>query len=267
MAKYNLDSLREIMAQLRSPNGCPWDQKQTHQSLIKYLLEETYEVIDAINQAEPKLLAEELGDLLLQIVFHAQIAEENQHFTLDDSIQSICEKLIRRHPHVFGDRQVESVSDVLRNWEEIKKQEANNQYRTSLLDGIPAHLPALARAEKVQSKAAKVGFQWDEVDGALDKLTEELGEFKEAIANHSTIAIEDELGDLLFSIVNVARYLDANPELALQNTTNKFIQRFKYIEERAQELGQELDKMSLAEMDQLWDEAKVYFRKKPQVDK
>lgn len=264
MTEYNLDSLREILAKLRGPQGCPWDQEQTHQSLIKYLLEETYEVIDAINKGIPELLADELGDLLLQIVFHAQIAEENLDFTMDDSIKAICEKLIRRHPHVFSDVQVESVSDVLHNWEAIKKQETLSKNRTSLLDGIPPYLPALARAEQIQAKVGKVGFQWDQVDGALHKLQEELAEFEEAVTNNSKEAIEEELGDLLFSLVNIARYLETNPELALQKTSNKFIKRFQYIEEKAKEANQELVNMTLSEMDLLWEQAKLYFRKKPQ---
>ena len=177
MPKYTLQSLLDIMAKLRSEQGCPWDKQQTHDSLTRYLLEEAYEVIDAIEEKDFPAVAEELGDLLLQIVFHAQIGAESGKFTMDDVIAAICEKMIRRHPHVFGDTAVESVQDVLTNWEAIKMQEKPGQDDRSLLDGVPKHLPALLRAERIQDKAAKVSFQWDQVEGAVIKLEEELKEF------------------------------------------------------------------------------------------
>ncbi|MGB3985414.1 MAG: nucleoside triphosphate pyrophosphohydrolase, partial [Limnochordia bacterium] len=181
MPKYTLQSLLDIMAKLRSEQGCPWDKQQTHDSLTRYLLEEAYEVIDAIEEKDFPAVAEELGDLLLQIVFHAQIGAESGKFTMDDVIAAICEKMIRRHPHVFGDTAVESVQDVLTNWEAIKMQEKPGQDDRSLLDGVPKHLPALLRAERIQDKAAKVGFQWDQVDGAVIKLEEELKELRQAV--------------------------------------------------------------------------------------
>ncbi len=252
-----MQSLTTIIAKLRSKQGgCPWDLEQTHKSLISNLLEEAYEVIEAINQTNPQSLAEELGDLLMQIVFHAQIAAENDEFNIDDVIQGICAKLIRRHPHVFADTEVKSVKDVMVNWEIIKKQEQPNRNRKSILDGIVPYLPALMKAEKVQEKAAEVGFEWDKIDGAVDKLTEELNELQQALKNQDAVEIEAEFGDILFSLVNVTRYLKINPELALNNTTDKFIRRFKYIEEQAQLQHRALSDMSLEEMDQLWEKAK-----------
>ena len=256
MAHYTLESLTAIMEKLRSDQGCPWDREQTHQSLTRYLIEEAYEVIDAIEQQDPQALAEELGDVLLQIVFHAQIASENGQFTMDDVLKAVCEKMIRRHPHVFADTEINSVEDVLSNWEAIKKREKANQDRKSLLDGIPKHLPALLRAEKIQSKAAKVGFDWNDISGTIAKLEEEIEEFKQAVAAANHEDMEAEIGDLFFSLVNVCRFLNINPERALNLTTNKFIRRFQYMEKQAALNNRELNTMSLAEMDQLWETAK-----------
>ncbi|HOB08274.1 MAG: nucleoside triphosphate pyrophosphohydrolase [Limnochordia bacterium] len=256
MPKYTLQSLLDIMAKLRSEQGCPWDKQQTHDSLTRYLLEEAYEVIDAIEEKDFPAVAEELGDLLLQIVFHAQIGAESGKFTMDDVIAAICEKMIRRHPHVFGDTAVESVQDVLTNWEAIKMQEKPGQDDRSLLDGVPKHLPALLRAERIQDKAAKVGFQWDQVEGAVIKLEEELKEFRQAVQSRDQAEMEAEMGDLFFSLVNICRYLDINPERALNTTTDKFAKRFRYIEKQARLQGKDLHSMSLKEMDQFWEEAK-----------
>lgn len=256
MAHYTLESLTAIMEKLRSDQGCPWDREQTHQSLTRYLIEEAYEVIDAIEQQDPQALAEELGDVLLQIVFHAKIASENGQFTMDDVLKAVCEKMIRRHPHVFADTEINSVEDVLSNWEAIKKREKANQDRKSLLDGIPKHLPALLRAEKIQSKAAKVGFDWNDISGTIAKLEEEIEEFKQAVAAANHGDMEAEIGDLFFSLVNVCRFLNINPERALNLTTNKFIRRFQYMEKQAALNNRELNTMSLAEMDQLWETAK-----------
>lgn len=256
MAHYTLESLTAIMEKLRSDQGCPWDREQTHQSLTRYLIEEAYEVIDAIEQQDPQALAEELGDVLLQIVFHAQIASENGQFTMDDVLKAVCEKMIRRHPHVFADTEINSVEDVLSNWEAIKKREKANQDRKSLLDGIPKHLPALLRAEKIQSKAAKVGFDWNDISGTIAKLEEEIEEFKQAVAAANHGDMEAEIGDLFFSLVNVCRFLNINPERTLNLTTNKFIRRFQYMEKQAALNNRELNTMSLAEMDQLWETAK-----------
>lgn len=259
----SLQRLLDIMEKLRSPEGCPWDREQTHESLKRYLLEETYEVLEAIDSNDPAVLTDELGDVLLQVVFHAQIGKEAGTFTMDDVINAVSDKLVRRHPHVFGDIQVESVSDVLHNWDAIKKTEKTSENRTSLLDGVPKEFPALMRAEKIQKKAAKVGFEWDDIHGAIHKFQEELGEFKEAIEEEDAEHLTEELGDLLFALVNVARYVKVDPELALQQSTAKFVQRFHYIEEKARRNNKDLKDMSLEEMDALWDEAKAYFRRNP----
>lgn len=252
MSQYSLESLIKIMAKLRSKQGCPWDQEQTHQSLIKYLIEESYEVIDAIKQENPQLLADELGDLLLQIVFHAQIAIENEQFGMEEVIHAICKKMIRRHPHVFSNTQVNNVEDVLTNWEEIKQQEKLNQDRNSALDGIPNYLPALMRAEKIQNKTKRIGFDWDNIQGTLDKLNEEINEFQTAIVDSNQDDMKEELGDLLFTIVTIARHLNIDPESALTRSNDKFIKRFHYIETQAHNQKRSLYSMSLTEMNQLW---------------
>lgn len=249
-----LQELERVMARLRGEEGCPWDRQQTLASLQPYLIEEAYEVLDAIAQKDPASHCEELGDVLLQIVFQSRITAEQGKFSLADVIASETAKMIRRHPHVFGDSTVSSVEGVLVNWEKIKAQERAGKKRKSLLDGIPKGLPALARAYKVQDKAARVGFQWDDVSGAIAKVKEELQEFKEALEAKEQAAIEEEFGDLLFSLVNVARYLAVYPEVALNKTVGKFERRFRYIEEHA---DKSLEELGLEEMDKLWDEAKA----------
>lgn len=257
---YPLDPLVEVMQRLRAPDGCPWDQVQTHGSLRRYLIEETYEVLEAIEQGQWDHVKEELGDVLLQVVFHAEIAAENQRFDINDVISTVTEKLIRRHPHVFGALEVEDAKEVSLNWEKIKKRErerTGEQYE-SILDGVPLGLPALTRAEKTQAKAARVGFQWKDISGAVAKVTEEWQELKEARMNDDPVAVHGELGDLLFALVNVARYLEVDPEMALREATQRFIKRFRYIEETAAKQGVELVDMSLQEMDELWDAAKQH---------
>ncbi len=249
--EYTCKQLVEIMAKLRGPQGCPWDKEQTHKSLERYLIEEAYEIIDTIENEDPNHLKEELGDLLLQIVFHTQLASEAGQFDIHDVLEGIITKLIRRHPHVFGEVEVTSTQDVLVNWEEIKKQEKEE---VSAIAGIPKSLPALIYAYKLQSKAARVGFDWEEVGGALDKITEEVEELKSAREGQGQV--EEEVGDLLFAVVNVARHLDIDPELALKSTGNKFESRFRYMEDKAQKKGLNLADMSLEEKDKLWDEAK-----------
>ncbi|MGQ9778397.1 MAG: nucleoside triphosphate pyrophosphohydrolase [Bacillota bacterium] len=249
--------LTEIMTRLRGEGGCPWDKQQTHLSLKPYLIEEAYEVLEAIDAGSPERLQEELGDLLLQIVFHAQIAKEEGYFDLEGVARAINEKLIRRHPHVFGERTVASVEEVLVNWERLKENEYGEE-RASALAGVPIGLPALMRAQKLQAKAAKVGFDWPDLSGALAKLEEELREFRAVLAeaepNRNRLA--DEFGDLLFALVNVARFLSIDAEEALRQTTEKFCRRFHYIEEVAKARGRRLPEMELAEMDELWEEAK-----------
>lgn len=245
--------LQDIMLRLRSPGGCPWDMEQDFDSLKRYVIEETYEVIEAVEDQDMHKLQEELGDLLLQIVFYAQIATEKGIFDINDVIGGISEKLIRRHPHVFGKTvKVNCVEDVNVNWEKIKHTENLDRPRFD----IPRGLPALLRAEKVQKKAAETGFDWPEITGAWEKVHEELEELTSAVEEHTYMEIQGEVGDLLFAVVNVARFLQVDPEEALTKTVNKFINRFGYIEKRAREMGRSTEEMSLEEMDRLWDEAK-----------
>jgi len=254
--KYTYDDLLETMKTLRSENGCPWDLKQTHESLLPNLLEETYEVIDAIKKDNRNSLKEELGDLLLQIVFHARIAEEDSKFTMEDVIDGICKKLILRHPHIFGNVVANSTEEVLENWEQIKKVEKGYNTQTEVLKSVPEVLPALIRAYKVQKKAADIGFDWDNIDDVIKKIDEEKNELLDAIKKGNDRDIMEEYGDLLFSIVNFARFLKINPEFALTNTTEKFINRFEYVENTAISQDKKLEQMTLKEMDELWEESK-----------
>lgn len=251
----NFSKLREIIAVLRGPNGCPWDKEQTHESLKKYLIEETYEVIEAIDSDDIDHLIEELGDVLLQVMLHAQIGEDEGYFAIEDVIEVLSEKMIRRHPHVFGDREVEDSSEVLRNWQEIKKQE-KGETEASLLDGISKSVPNLLRAYEIQKKAAKVGFDWQEITPALEKVKEELEEFENEIKTESLLNAKKEFGDILFAFVNVARFLDIHPEEALFETNEKFIRRFKFIEEKVKNSTKPIEDHSLEELDRFWDEAK-----------
>ncbi|TYP50869.1 tetrapyrrole methylase family protein/MazG family protein [Thermosediminibacter litoriperuensis] len=253
---YSMKDLIEIMARLRGENGCPWDKAQTHETLKPFLLEEAYEVIDAIDGGDPGELSEELGDLLLQIVFHSRIAEENGRFCFDDVVDGICKKMVRRHPHIFGDLKVSGAADVLKNWEDIKKEEKEVNSYAETMDKVPEIFPALMRAYKVQEKAARVGFDWENVEGALEKVYEELKELKEVYKSNNSDKIREEIGDLLFAVVNVARFLSVNPELALREATRKFIRRFKYVEEAASKIDKNLQEMSLEDMDRLWNEGK-----------
>lgn len=247
--------LVDIMRRLRSPGGCPWDAEQTHESLKRYLLEECYEVLEAIDQKHDHHLCEELGDLLLQPVFHAAIAEERGAFDIDDVIDGICDKLIRRHPHVFGDLIIETSDQQLENWEKIKTEEMKGE-RASVLAGIPPHLPSLLRAHKVSEKASRVGFDWSSVDQVMGKVIEELHEFEDAIADNDQKKMEDEMGDLLFSIVNLGRFLSLDPEDALRKTIDKFTRRFSHIESTLAGMGRSLHEADLDEMEALWMEAK-----------
>lgn len=250
------NDLLAIMRRLRGPGGCPWDAEQTHESLTRYLLEETYEVIEAIDLKSPELLKEELGDLLLQPVFHAAIAEENGTFTMADVIHTLCDKLIRRHPHVFGDMEIRDSTAQIENWEKIKKAEKGEE-RRSALSGVPPHLPALLKAQKITEKASRVGFDWEHVDQVMAKVIEELHEFEEAMTQGNNDRMEAELGDLLFAIVNLGRFLSINPEEALRKTINRFQQRFGYVEETLHGQGRQMKEATLAEMDTLWEEAKL----------
>ncbi|MGI6065106.1 MAG: nucleoside triphosphate pyrophosphohydrolase [Bacillota bacterium] len=249
--KYPLDDLVQVMATLRGEGGCPWDREQNHDSIKKYLVEETYEVIEAIEEKNMHKLCDELGDLLLQIVFHAQMASEKGDFDINNVIKGVTEKMIRRHPHVFAGGHAENSEEVLVKWEEIKAEEQNRPKR--LLE-VPRGLPALHRAQKIQEKAARVGFDWPSMEGAWEKITEEMVELQKAIKTGT--GEKEELGDLLFAVVNVARFLHVDAEEALRETMDKFNKRFSYIEDHAKVVGRDIKDLSLTEMDQLWDEAK-----------
>lgn len=252
---FSLDPLVDIMARLRSPGGCVWDIEQTHSSLRRYIVEEVYEVLEAIELEAGDKLCEELGDLLLQIVFHARVAEECGEFTMQDVVDTVTEKMVRRHPHVFGDISVRDAAEVVVNWDTIKKQEKGNE-RHSLLDGIPKGLPSLMRAYKLQAKAAKVGFDWDTIGPVWGKIQEELEELKSAVQENNAAAIEGELGDVLFAVVNLARFLGLEPETALNVTNNKFRSRFSFIEDQVAAQGLKWENMTLTELDNFWNEAK-----------
>jgi MazG family protein len=250
MSPTPIDELRALVAKLRAPDGCPWDREQTHRSLRTSLVEEAYEVIEAIDRGDDAELCDELGDYLLQTVMHAQIAAEAGRFNLDDIARGVTEKLVRRHPHVFRESKLGSSSEVLRQWDEIKRAEKG---AGSVLDGVSTALPALMRAEKIQKRAARVGFDWPDAAGALEKLREEMRELEEVIAAKDRIAIEDELGDLLFTVVNVARKLGIDPELALQSGTAKFTKRFQRMESGAEKLPE----LNLEQLETLWQRAKT----------
>ena len=251
---YDVSDLVEIVRILRAPGGCPWDREQDHKSIRRDLLEEAYEVAEAIDEESPEHLKEELGDLLLQVVMHARMEEEEGRTDLTGVADGICKKLIYRHPHVFGDVTVTGTGQVLANWDELKKKEKHQDTAADSVDAVARSLPGLWRAEKIQKKAAKVGFDWPDVSGALEKLREEAGELEEAVREDTNVA--EELGDLLFAAVNVARFVKVDPEDALSVACDKFARRFRQVEASAAAQGKTLDEMTLAEMDRLWDEAK-----------
>lgn len=246
----------EIMERLRGPGGCPWDREQTHTSLLTSFTEELYEFIEAAEDGNDAAMRDELGDLILHIVFQAQIAAERGAFTIAEVLDGLADKLIRRHPHVFGTAKAGSASEVLHNWEQLKKQEHTHAARTSLVDGIPRHLPALAKARKVQHKVQKVGFDWNNVDEALAKVDEELHELRAAIKAGHDAHVKEELGDLLFSIVNVARFVNVEPERALHQTVEKFMRRFRKVEAELAARGSAPERSTLAEMDAIWNDIK-----------
>ena len=253
--KYTVDELREIIKKLRSENGCPWDRVQTHDSIKNSMIEESYEAIDALDKGDDAMFANELGDLLLQVVFHSEIASERGAFDFDDVVYEISQKMIDRHTHVFGKDEANNASEVLDVWEKNKIKEKGLKSHTEAMRDIVA-LPALMRAAKVQKKAAKAGFDWEDVGGAVGKLKEEIGELEEAIAKNDAENMAEELGDILFSVVNVSRFIDVNSEDALKYATDKFIDRFEVLEQVAQQNGKILSKMTLEEMETLWQKAK-----------
>ena len=252
-----INRLLDVMRQLRAPGGCPWDREQTMQSLKPCLLEETYELLDAMDRNDLTLHREELGDVLLQVVFQCAIREEEQTFTFNDVAATLAEKLIRRHPHVFGDQVADSSGQVLKNWEAIKQTERKDKSERSALDGVPAALPALLKAQRVQAKASRIGFDWKDSTGALEKVHEELQELQDVVREKDRAAIEDEMGDLLFSIVNYCRFLEVDAESALARATDKFARRFRGVEGLARERGIDMKQRTLAELDALWDEVKA----------
>ncbi|ELC8370912.1 MAG: nucleoside triphosphate pyrophosphohydrolase [Clostridium perfringens] len=255
--KKDFQDLLDIIETLRNPGGCPWDREQTHESLKSALLEECYEVIDAIENEDEDALIEELGDVLLQVVFHASIGKEDGYFDIMDVIGGISNKMINRHPHVFGNEEANTSEQVLVNWDEIKKEEKGIKTLTEEMQNIAKSLPATTRAYKVQKKAKKVGFDWDDVNCAMDKVKEELNEIKDVYNCEDKSIIEGEVGDLLFACINVARFLEVDGELALDKTIKKFIKRFSYIENEAIKNNKNLKDMTLEEMDKLWEEAKT----------
>jgi MazG family protein len=258
----SLAELCDIMRRLLAPGGCPWDREQTLESLRPYLIEEAFEVIEALEAGTPADHCEELGDLLMNVVFHAALREQEGHFNIDDVVRAISDKLIRRHPHVFAEARADSADDVLVQWQEIKRREREAKEGAGapprrVLDGVPIGLPALARAQQISARASRVGFDWPEAQGCRDKIGEELGELDRAVAAGDRAAIEHELGDLLFAAVSLARKLDVDAEGALRACTRRFTDRFAFIEDRLAERGRSPAESNLAEMDALWDEAKA----------
>lgn len=255
--RYNFDDLVYITHLLRSPGGCPWDREQTHESIRRDFIEETYEVIEAINKQNPEMLCEELGDVLLQVTLHSEMETEKGVFGIDDVCDGICKKLIERHPHVFGDVTVSSTGEVLTNWDAIKKNSKHQKTQTDSMLAVPREFPALMRADKVQKKARKVGFDWDSADGAYDKVLEELNEVKDAVNKGEQSKIEEEFGDLLFSVVNVSRFIGCDSEECLTKATDKFIKRFSVVEKLAAERNIDMKNTDIQELDKLWETAKA----------
>lgn len=253
----SFDKLVEVMKRLRGPNGCPWDKEQTLETLKKTLVEECYEVIEVMDENNGEELKKELGDLLLQIVFQAEIMSEKNQFDVYDVADSIREKLIRRHPHIFGSVEVEDSDEVVKNWEEIKRLEKGHEDRESILDGIPKGMPPLEKAYKIQNKVMKKGFEFESIEDAFKKVDEEIEELKVAVKNRDKINIKEEVGDMIFSLINISRMVGVDPSSALVDTNKKFEERFRYVEKNC-----DLDKASLEEMDKLWNEAKHVHRQK-----
>ena len=254
--KYTIDDLLEIVTLLRAPDGCPWDRVQTHESIKKSMIEETYEAIEALDNNDDKAFANELGDVLLQVVFHAVMAKERDAFDFDDILKEVCDKLITRHTHVFGDKRAADAEDALKTWEENKKKEKRQKSYSEMVMDIPKGLPALMSAEKVQKKAKKSGFDWDNTEDVFKKLREEIDELEEAYKKEPKERVAEEFGDVLFSMVNLGRFLDVTPEIELMSATKKFTDRFCEMERLAKEKNQKLDELNLAQMDELWEKSK-----------
>ena len=256
MKNVSFDRLVDVVAMLRSKNGCPWDLAQTHESLKADLIEEAYELIEAIDAKVPKKICDELGDLLMQVMLHSQIATDRNEFGVDEVIENLTEKLVRSHPHVFGSVVATDENEVLENWEEIKRGEDGNKDRKSSLDGIPHSLPSLQRAEKIQKKASRAGFDWDKTEDVLPKLQEEIDEIEESIRNDDITEIEMEIGDLLFSVVNLCRFLYVQPEEALRKSNRKFVDRFQRMETKLERTSKTFKDYDLSGLDQIWEQVK-----------
>ena len=252
-----INELRAILTKLRAPDGCPWDHKQTLDTLKPNLIEESYELIDAIDEKDYSKIREELGDVLLQVVFQSQICEEEGRFDLNDVITTVSEKLVRPHPPVFGDVEVQDAEQVLKNWDAIKRQEKGGDKPSSILEGVPRHMPALQKAHQVQKRAARAGFDWPALEGVMGKLDEEIAEVKEAIAEQDETKILEEMGDVLFSAVNVSRFLGHNPEEVLNQNIVKFTRRFQAVEDIVHETGQQFENLSLDDMEVIWQQVKA----------
>lgn len=263
---YDINDFLRLVTVLRSPGGCPWDRKQTHESIKKNFIEETYEVVEAINKADAEGLKEELGDVLLQVAMHSEMESEKGSFDFNDVVNDICKKLVVRHPHVFGDAAVQSSDEALQNWDQVKLKTKGMKKQGEAMIKVPREFPALMRAQKVQEKAAKAGFDWDDINGAVDKLHEEIDELETALAAGVGKDIEEEFGDVLFSCVNVSRFIGADSEEALTASTDKFIKRYLLVEKLAADEGLDMKTASIEELDKLWNKAKIIIAEKAKTE-
>lgn len=263
---YDINDFLRLVTVLRSPGGCPWDRKQTHESIKKNFIEETYEVVEAINKADAEGLKEELGDVLLQVAMHSEMESEKGSFDFNDVVNDICKKLVVRHPHVFGDAAAQSSDEALQNWDQVKLKTKGMKKQGEAMIKVPREFPALMRAQKVQEKAAKAGFDWDDINGAVDKLHEEIDELETALAADVGKDIEEEFGDVLFSCVNVSRFIGADSEEALTASTDKFIKRYLLVEKLAADEGLDMKTASIEELDKLWNKAKIIIAEKAKTE-
>ena len=263
---YDINDFLRLVTVLRSPGGCPWDRKQTHESIKKNFIEETYEVVEAINKADAEGLKEELGDVLLQVAMHFEMESEKGSFDFNDVVNDICKKLVVRHPHVFGDAAAQSSDEALQNWDQVKLKTKGMKKQGEAMIKVPREFPALMRAQKVQEKAAKAGFDWDDINGAVDKLHEEIDELETALAAGVGKDIEEEFGDVLFSCVNVSRFIGADSEEALTASTDKFIKRYLLVEKLAADEGLDMKTASIEELDKLWNKAKIIIAEKAKTE-
>ena len=263
---YDINDFLRLVTVLRSPGGCPWDRKQTHESIKKNFIEETYEVVEAINKADAEGLKEELGDVLLQVAMHSEMESEKGSFDFNDVVNDICKKLVVRHPHVFGDAAAQNSDEALQNWDQVKLKTKGMKKQGEAMIKVPREFPALMRAQKVQEKAAKAGFDWDDINGAVDKLHEEIDELETALAAGVGKDIEEEFGDVLFSCVNVSRFIGADCEEALTASTDKFIKRYLLVEKLAADEGLDMKTASIEELDKLWNKAKIIIAEKAKTE-